>query len=505
MNIFTRFLDKVAYRLIEFKPYKQYSKIEIKEDESHEAEILRNQIWYRGDPSELSQYFSKFAKYKKNATFWSISPSTNHPYRKIHAGLPQLIVDILVKIVYPDLNKCEFENETYQKMWEEISKENDFKMLFKESLTQTLELGDGAFKISFDTELSNLPIIEFYGADRVTYEYNRNRLTAIIFHTDIAKGKDTYCLHEVYRKKTIDYELYDKRGEKIALADLEETKDLVPVEWDEDIMLAVKSQIYQHPKYRDRGKSILYKSDTFDALDEIISQWLDGIRKGKIKQYIPQEMIPKDPVTGQVLEINPLDNDYYLISASGKETQKEMIDVIQPNVNMNALIDSYANALDLCLQGIVSPSTLGIDLKKRDNAEAQREKEKTTLYTRGDIVESFSEILTELLSVALKSSFILNNQSVPKDIEPTVSFGEYAKPTFDSVIATVSTAVNNRIMSINKAIDEMYGDTMEDDEKATELLLIMNQNGMLVEEPNQGDDVTEDEDKVIDDEEEQEE
>ena len=63
-------------------------------------------------------------------------------------------------------------------------------------------------------------------------------------------------------------------------------------------------------------------------------------------------------------------------------------------------------ALDLCLQGIIS-STLGLDVKKLDNAEAQREKEKTTLYTRNAIVEALQEKLPELVSAAINAYNIL--------------------------------------------------------------------------------------------------
>ena len=61
-------------------------------------------------------------------------------------------------------------------------------------------------------------------------------------------------------------------------------------------------------------------------------------------------------------------------------------------------------ALDLCLQGIISPSTLGIDVKKLDNAEAQREKEKATLYTRNAIVEALQEELPEVISFCIRES-----------------------------------------------------------------------------------------------------
>ena len=43
----------------------------------------------------------------------------------------------------------------------------------------------------------------------------------------------------------------------------------------------------------------------------------------------------------------------------------------QPSIPHDSYLASYVTALDLCLQGVISPSTLGIDVKKLDNAEAQ--------------------------------------------------------------------------------------------------------------------------------------
>ena len=63
------------------------------------------------------------------------------------------------------------------------------------------------------------------------------------------------------------------------------------------------------------------------------------------------------------------------------------------------MLQSYITALDLCLQGLISPSTLGIDVKKLDNAEAQREKEKATEYTRGKVIDVLEKIIRKLVEI----------------------------------------------------------------------------------------------------------
>ena len=94
-------------------------------------------------------------------------------------------------------------------------------------------------------------------------------------------------------------------------------------------------------------------------------------------------------------------------------------------------------ALDLCLQGLISPSTLGIDVKKLDNAEAQREKEKATLYTRNKMVETIQHSLPEVVNTAIQTYEVLTRQAVTcHTVE--IPFGEYAHPSFESQVETVS-------------------------------------------------------------------
>ncbi len=59
--------------------------------------------------------------------------------RKIHTGLPKLIVNTLVNIVHNDLNSIDFDNEEVEEIWKEIEKENKFKKLLKKATKEDLE------------------------------------------------------------------------------------------------------------------------------------------------------------------------------------------------------------------------------------------------------------------------------------------------------------------------------------------------------------------------------
>ena len=63
-----------------------------------------------------------------------------------------------------------------QTEWDKIAEENDFIELVKQAITETLYIGDGAFKISFDTNLSKYPILEFYSGDKTEIIKDREEL-----------------------------------------------------------------------------------------------------------------------------------------------------------------------------------------------------------------------------------------------------------------------------------------------------------------------------------------
>ncbi|MDE8719317.1 capsid protein, partial [[Eubacterium] siraeum] len=94
-----------------------------------------------------------------------------------------------------------------------------------------------------------------------------------------------------------------------------------------------------------RGKSIFDggKSDCFDALDEVISQWWDAIRMGRVKQYILDNMIPRNAENGSVGKLNQFGNNYITISQPLQEGVTPKIGVVQPDIKYDAFVSSYTN------------------------------------------------------------------------------------------------------------------------------------------------------------------
>ena len=171
--------------------------------------------------------------------------------------------------------------------------------------------------------------------------------------------------------------------------------------------------------------------------------------------------------TGALIAPNPFDNAYVAVGSSLREGSVEKIEVSQPEIGFEAYQTSYAAFLDLVLQGVMSPCTLGIDLKRVDNAEAQREKEKITLLVRSKIVAALGAALACLAERMLMTDDLMHGEA-PGSYAASVRFGEYASPDFGSAVEVVARAREGGFMSVEQAVEELYGDTWTAEEKAAE-------------------------------------
>lgn len=446
--------------------------IYIQERLSLENNILKNRIWYRGDASEISQFFSQVESSSNN--FWA---KANSKIRKIHLNYVSSVIDTYTNIVLSDLNSIKLDDNKVDELFEEIAKDNNLNKIIENAVKEALIVGDGAFKVSYDTNLSQYPIIEFIPADYVDYSYNRGRLKEIIFYTDITENKKKYRLAEIYGYGYINYDLFDEYGNKLSLDVTEYTSNLENITFNNTVIMAVPFKIFESSIYKYRGKGLFdNKTEEIDALDEVASQWLDSIRKGRVKKYVPESLIPRNQETGALNYSNFDFADDFVKVAGSFEEGKEQIQVIQPTIDYSAYENSFKTYLDMLLQGVISPATLGVDLAKNSSAESQKEKEKITLAIRQKITTELTSALQNLVQVILNTYNIVNNKPI-SEYEVTISFGEYANTDFASVVETVAKAHQSGVMSIEQCVEELYGDTLTEQEKADEVQRIKDEQG----------------------------
>lgn len=446
-----------------------------------DGNAVKNRLWYRGQPNELEQFWKQTPDPTDRLRFWSAVPLVGREIEKIHTGIPSLVVDVLTDIVVSDLSQVEAGEGAVAEAWDEIAEENDFYRLMGEAVREALVIGDGAFRVSIDRELSALPIVEFVPGDRCDFHYRRGRLRKVCFRSEL----DGFELVEEYTPGRIENRVRKGDAEGWPSDFGLDIPDFY--EWDGGFMMAVPLMFFPSKLYEGRGGSIFdAKGGAFDALDECWSQWMDALRKARTKEYVPETLIPRDRHTGELRMPSPFDNAFIMVEGSAAEGVANKVEVVQPDIRHDSYLGTYVNALDLALMGIISPSTLGVDVKKLDNAEAQREKEKVTLYTRNRMVTVLQQAIPKLVEACIKA-WQTSSGAALTDVDASVQFGEYANPSFESMVETVGKAKVQGIMSVEACVEELYGDTRDEAWKAEEVARLKSEGGMAeVMEPTVG-------------------
>ena len=93
--------------------------INIQESLDYEANAIKNRIWYRGESNELAQLYESIAEGNAKTMFWASRASHGLEMRKIHTGLPSVIVDTLAGIVVNNINDMAFKSSVYAGIWED--------------------------------------------------------------------------------------------------------------------------------------------------------------------------------------------------------------------------------------------------------------------------------------------------------------------------------------------------------------------------------------------------
>ena len=454
------------------------------DDEIKQSEIKANRVWYIGSGDELLNYYTEkevsgFAKnpiYNRNKRnyFWGLS-SQECDIKRIHSGIPRAIIDTLTNIVgMPSIDEP-------TKEWDKIAEENDFSnKLVQQARPLTLVCGYGAWKINFNSDISEYPLWEFYDAEFVEYIYQCGVLVGIIFKSFYknAKNEDFVLLETRYKAQGnsyIEYQLFKlKKGNELQEVNLDAVPELKDIPREKQVItglnkiLAVPSRyLYdaQNPKY---GKSIYSgKLDFFDMLDEIWSQASQTNRVSTPVEYYNPEVLERG--NGGFCGVPNLYNRQFVQKAGvpdGDGNINNDIQTTQPDLNFEKYGALEFDVLGYILTGILSPATLGIDVAKRDNAEAQREKEKVSIMTRNTIIATETKMLREIVTLSLMLKEYIDTGNITlKDYNIEIKYSEFANPSFENELQILGNAWSQGQLPTKDYVEMLWADKISDADK----------------------------------------
>jgi hypothetical protein len=466
------------------------------------SRIIEYNVWYGGDGDELLNFYTHeqmlsynyepwYSRNKRNY-FWSIS-STESDIKRTHSGQPRNMVDTIVGITSFPTIKCTNSKEM-KDLLAKIIEDSKLKVTYRdEQLPLTLVEGWGCYKINWNLDISDYPYAEYYRAENVDFIYKANRIVGIIFKDYYTDGENKkYMLTETRMLKydnvlkqrylEITKELFKTMGDEIVpVEDFNAVPELAGCEKAYRIdgincLLAEPCILFKDTSGMGAyGRSIFTgKIDLFDDLDQCLSQNSNAIRRSTVTEYYNSDYLERDENTGMPKQPKAYDRKYVIYKgqtdANGASTSREPVQVTQPQINFAQYTDNAVQILVQICNGILSPATLGIDLAKKDNAMAQREKEKVTIFTRNGIIASETEILRGLCSQLLTAYFLMHNTDKPvQDFSISIKFSEFADESYENKLKILCQAYDGENISDEMYMEKLYGDTLSEEEYNKEL------------------------------------
>lgn len=481
------------------------------EDNIIEQQIKEYKMWYIGDSNELANYYVNEISYgsydepiyniNRRNYFWAQSVKESK-YKKVHSGIPNAIVTTLVNAIgNPRIEVKEIASESDDSLFTDEQKPTPLKdrldkiiestklyrMINQQQMPLTMVEGWGAWKLSFDLDLSNSIMFQYYEADRVEFVYKSGILIGIIYKDYYRFKKNNYVLFETRRiqnnNSLIEFELFKlEKNNEVTPVPLETIPELEGIKSIEipnlNKILGVPSKFFFDPLNKNYGRSIFAgKIDLFDDLDQCLSQDSQTIRVSTPVEYIPVDLMPKG-VDGTAKLPNTFNRQFIELPSApnGDGEVNNRVTTTQPQLNFAQYSESAKAKLDFILTGILSPATMGIEIAKKDNAEAQREKEKVTIMTRNNIIDSQVDILKNLLNLALcLQEYVTTGTISILEYEISVTFNEFANPSFENELNTLYPVWSGGGISTKKYVDLIWGDKLSDKEKSEEIAWLDNQ------------------------------
>jgi len=440
-------------------------------------------IWYYGDSNEKLNFYTGKTTfgyldnpiYNRNNInmFWSKS-SIECNIKRVSSSLARAIIDTTVNIVGKPVIETDYPELT------RVFEVNDFGYkLVNQLRTMSLVEGDGCLKINVCPALSDVPLFEFYESEDWEPIKKGGLMLGMIFKTyyNDEKGNnfvlfETRCLHP--EGCVITYELYElDKNNELSRVNFDAVKELSELP-TEPMLIPVKRlfarplMYYYNPLRPDRGKS-MYDGiiDLLDMLDEVLSQLSQTNRVSTPVEYYNVDVLERTkkgkPVLPQLYNRQfvegPGDTDADGINSG------DGIKTTQPDLNFDKYCELAKHLIDEILIGRLSPSSLGQDVSKKDNAEAQREKEKQSIFTRDNIIDRETSFIKGVCEdAAIMDNYIKTGEFIDMHLEVTVKYDEFANPSFESELETLGPAWSQGQISTDKYVKLLWAGKLSPEE-----------------------------------------
>lgn len=486
----------------------------------NDFERVRNQLireydtWYSGSGDDLYNLYNENAiieyqsepyQWKNKRSYFWARASQEDDIKRTHSGFPKDIIDTMVSICGEPVAKVgggrpvswqegeddptivekpkKIGGKDAKSELDDILKENDFWSLYRQKqMPLTLVEGWGCYKIAWDGE-SSYPYIYYYGAESCRIYKRGSRVYGVTFldwYKD-PKGQ-RYLIAETrvmsHGKGTVRIDAFKETGAEqlMAISDFDDKPWMDGLQnWDSmPCLFAEPCSFYADTLHNLPGRSVFEgKCDIFDDLDQAYSQAANTVRRSTPIEVFDLDFcdrdkhgVPKLPKTYERRYIGIRGAR----GTSGEQLNSQPVQVTQPQLNLQVYDDHIMDLERAAINGHLSPATMGLDVAKRDNADAQREKEKVTIFTRNHLTKEEARILSSLFNqLLIAREYLVTGKVTETDYEVSVLYDEFATASYDEKMASLAPALANGAISPEMFVDKVYGNSIPSDKAKKEV------------------------------------
>lgn len=471
-------------------------------EDAHQIEVYRfnlakNYALLSGDSSVVRRFYREKAGtlncgdvYKHAEIDRSFFFRSRPKNAFVYAGLIPWIAESMVRLVAsagfvvnsPLQGNDDFDKALQKDMnnyAKQACKQTKLQDCFESGVYLETGIGDLLFRISYDDEISNKPILDIIEPHNFEVEWKRGHIRSFVIKErsdEVKDGKRSSKLdvemRETYTKKDgkvkVQYSFHCG-GHKITKRDpmyeaaqkhwgIKENEMSFELPFD-DFPLIYKQSSKKSMLYRgERGVPDIHGLDTIeDALSECLSHLVDTIRKSSPKTFVDKQLL-RTNLKGETFEYDDFDYEYLLLDdvvdpSKLLTTQQAKIDYASHLETAKMLISHAINKVGL------SPTTLGVTGLESINSssESQDAREKPSLRTREIKLKGWKETLEEILNKYFQYVAYLNKEEI-RDYSDliSISFNEYINPSTENIVSVISQAVAGRVYSIELGVEKQF-------------------------------------------------
>ena len=492
----------------------------------YEYNMAQNLALLSNDPTVIRRFYQvQIPKYFKDV--WLAMEGTEKflgDYAPGQAfayfGIIPMIVNAKVNLVASNGFQCESEDKEIDDVLNQLKDEAELEKKFGEGVYWESGIGDVAYRISYCPDVCDAPIIDIIEPQHLEVNYKRGKIKSFVVK-EVSSDDPSYELREIHYKNDEGYVCIDYRfaidGKYVPKNDealMKECMAMFPPDIDmtphqlplKDFLIIFKKNDNANQLYKgERGvPDIQGLASIEDALTESISDLIDAIRKGGIKEFVSDELIPQDE-NGNDMRLNHFNKTIIVTKGSSTPGDSSALwNVVQGDIKWEAYTKTIQNLMSVAINKAgLSPTTLGLTGLESINSsvESQDAREKPSMRTRELALNGWRKTLKELFNRYLQVRDYISGEEIQDYSDLiNITFNEYTNPTVESVTDVLVKQVDGGIKAPLTAIKEL-NKGMSDEDAEKEFMQILASQGVPVVEEGESpketpDDIAEEEEKT---------